>query len=552
MGRSIALAGGTGFIGRHVAARLVAAGHRVVAVARGVARSSSTDSETTEVELRRCDLSQASVAEIAAALAGCDALVNLVGIKREEPGGLSFEQAHVALPQRLAAAARAAGISRLIHVSVAGARAHPRSAYLDSKARGEQAVLAEGLALDDPSVTVLRPGVVYGRGDDLLRNLADGVRSAPIFPGPDGGRAELAPVAVEDVAEAVARCLEGEREAALRGAVIDVVGPARLSLRALVHEVAAAPSVARPCLVAPVPAALLRPAAALLERLSADPLLTPSQLVLLREGVVGDPEPARRLLDLETRPLSAAAIDAALADFRPRLPSLRLLPDPRASAELHAQVTRTTADFGPVPSSGRLLAFAAIAVAAMLLAPRWIPSVWTRMAALEVTLSILALLTLDLRWGALWRPKPARLAWGLGAALIMWAGALGVGAALAALAPALWSQAAALYDWADALPLAASAALLAVIVAGEELVWRGALGLALVPRLGPWGATLTSAALFTLAHLSSGPPLLALAAALAGGAWTALAIRSRSLIAPFSCHLIWDAALLWLTPMRGF
>jgi membrane protease YdiL (CAAX protease family) len=58
-----------------------------------------------------------------------------------------------------------------------------------------------------------------------------------------------------------------------------------------------------------------------------------------------------------------------------------------------------------------------------------------------------------------------------------------------------------------------------------------------------------SAAVFCIAHLTTGPPVLALAALLAGAAWTWLAIRTRSLIASFVAHLGWDVALLWLTPL---
>ncbi|MCA9699913.1 MAG: NAD(P)H-binding protein, partial [Myxococcales bacterium] len=136
MGRTVALAGGTGFIGRQVAARLRASGHAVVILARG---SRGPDASG---ELRRCDLVSADDDALAAAFAGCDALVNLVGIKRETPGQ-SFEQAHVDLPLRLAAAARRSGVGRMIHISVAGARNHARSVYLDSKARGEAALAAD-------------------------------------------------------------------------------------------------------------------------------------------------------------------------------------------------------------------------------------------------------------------------------------------------------------------------------------------------------------------------------------------------------------------------
>ncbi len=522
----IAVAGGTGFIGRCVVARLLAAGHRVVVLARG------SRAVAEEALLRRCDLAQGVDAGL---LAGCRVLINLVGIKRARPG-FGFEAAHVELPRALADAAEAAGLERMIHVSVAGAdRGAGKGAYLDSKQRGERALRERGGAL---AITIVRPGVVYGPGDDMLRNLADAIRAAPLFPAPRAGRAELAPICVEDVAEGLLRCVERPASA---GRSYDFVGPERLRLRELIARVGAAPSVARRCLVVPAPSFVQRPAAALVERVSADPLITAAQLRLLSEGVVGDPEPARRELGLEPRPLDAAAIDRALALFEPRLPSLRLVPDPRA--------TRALAELAGEGSARRSLGFGLVALILMLAGPWLIDLIWLRMAAIDLVLLLAALALLPLRWTALWRPTAARTLAGAGAGLVMWAGAFAVAGLLSIVAPTLWSGADELYAWADALALAPMLALLVLIVAGEEIIWRGALGLGLAARIGAWPAVLSSAALFCLAHASIGSPLLLLAATLAGGLWTALAIRTRSLWPPFVAHLVWDVTLLWLTPL---
>ncbi|PRQ01209.1 CPBP family glutamic-type intramembrane protease [Enhygromyxa salina] len=532
----IAVAGGTGFVGRHVVAQLLAAGHAVVVLARA---PHGLPSSIADARLRAVDLSRGVDPQL---LEGCEILINLVGIKRET-AGWSWERAHVELPEQLAEAARRAGLSRMIHVSVAGSdRAGAGAgAYLDSKARGDQRLRAR---TDGPAITILRPGVIYGRGDDLLRNLADSIRAAPVFPAPRGGRSSIQPIAVEDLADAVMRCVE---QPASSGRDYDLVGPERLELRELVDRVASCPVVARRCVVVPAPLVVQRAVARVLERASADPLITRSQLELLAAGVVGDPEPARTELGLQPDPLDRAAITHALAEFKPRLPSVRLVPDPAAALELRDLAGHRTERW-------RLAWFAALAVGGLLAGP-WLPgSVWTRMAGLEGVLSLLALTLLGLRWARLWRPSAAALGWGVGAGVVMWAGAFGVAAALARLAPELWSETTTLYAWSDQLTLAPPLALglLTLIVAGEEVVWRGALGVALAgrsDRMGPWSAVLLSSALFTIAHLSTGPPVLAIAAALAGGAWTWLAIRTRSLFAPFVAHLGWDAALLWLTPL---
>jgi NADH dehydrogenase len=537
----IAITGGSGFLGVHVAADLLAAGHRVVLVDRGTRALPATLAGVPTLERRRADLCADIDPEL---FAGCEVLVNLVGIKRER-GEQTFERVHVELVARLHAAAHAAGLAQLVHVSVAGAR-RARSPYLDSKARGEATLVASASAAS-PACTILRPGVIYGRGDDLLRNLADAIRAAPLFVAPrsSGVAPLIQPVAVEDVALAIRRCIE---QPASTTRTLDVVGPEALTLAQLIDRVAE--HVGRPCRTLALPAALMQPAAWLLERASADPLITRSQLGLLAAGVVGVREPLRRELGIEPRRLDARAIEAALVDHAPRLPSVRLVPDRAAMLALAQQ--------GATIPSGRLLAFTVCAVAGLLAGPQLIPDVagmgpWLRMPLLELVLASIALLGLPLAWRSTWRASLRGLGLGLGLALLLWLASLGVTAALAQLAPALWSGVDDLYGWAHALAPLVALPLLLVVVAGEEIVWRGALGLGLAAkaleheRVGL--ACVASGALFALAHLTTGNALLWLAALLAGCTWTAIAIRTRSLFVSFVCHLAWDVALLWLTPL---
>jgi nucleoside-diphosphate-sugar epimerase/membrane protease YdiL (CAAX protease family) len=523
--KTVVIAGGTGFIGQHVARRLAAAGHRVAVLGRRRGASLADG-----VELRSCDLAHAVDAS---QLQGVDVLINCVGIKRERAGELSWQRAHVELPVELAEAAATAGVARMIHVSVAGCEGATAEAgpYLHSKARGEQRLAGvEGVA-----ITILRPGVVVGRGDDMLRNLADGIRAAPVFPTPGGGRAIVQTIAVEDLAEAVLRCVER----AELGPAYDLVGPERVPLRESIGRVAAV--VGRRCVVVPAPMILMRPIAAVLERIGSDPLVTPSQLGLLARGVVGDPAAAKTDLGFEARALDEAVITDALVGFEPRLPSVRLVPDRVAERELD--------ELGGRRPGWMFAAFALLAVAALLIGPRLPLSIWLRMATLEVGLSVIAITALGLAWAKVLRPSAGLLAWGIAAGLVMWVGALGIAALLNARAPTLWRETASLYAWAGEHPLVWTVPLLILIVAGEELVWRGALGIGLAKRIGAWPAVAVSATVFCIAHLTTGPPVLALAALLAGAAWTWLAIRTRSLIASFVAHLGWDVALLWLTPL---
>jgi uncharacterized protein YbjT (DUF2867 family) len=243
----VAIAGGSGFVGRHVVRRLLALGHEPRVLARGRRTRCPEGQVPGDIsEIGGVDVHVDLTGEpgaLAAALRGCDAVVNLVGIKAAR--GQSFAAAHVDAVERLTAACAAAGVHRLVHVSVAGVRDDPRRPYLASKWRGERVVIASGLAW-----TIVRPGVIFGAGDDFVTNLAAMLRQAAVFPAPAGGRAPLQPVAVEDVAEAIVAALARPETV---GQIFDVVGPERLPLRAWVLRMAAALELRVWLLPAPAP-----------------------------------------------------------------------------------------------------------------------------------------------------------------------------------------------------------------------------------------------------------------------------------------------------------
>jgi uncharacterized protein YbjT (DUF2867 family) len=119
-------------------------------------------------------------ATLARLMAGQDAVISLVGILKGgegEPYGRAFARAHVELPRKIAAAARAAGVRRVLHVSALKAAADAPSGYLRSKADGEAALTATDLDL-----TIFRPSVIFGRGDAFLTLFARMAKIAPFFP----------------------------------------------------------------------------------------------------------------------------------------------------------------------------------------------------------------------------------------------------------------------------------------------------------------------------------------------------------------------------------
>src|SRR5882672_4509202 len=236
---SVLLVGGSGFIGRHVAAALTRRGLRVRVPTRRSERAKHLSLLPT-VELVQADVFAPGALERLAA--GCQAVINLAGVlhgrrgRRDERGpndyGPDFARLHVELPQAIVRACRAAGARRLLQVSALGASAEGPSEYLRSKGIGEQAVLAA----EDLEVTVFRPSVVFGPEDRFLNQFAQLARFLPVLfvPCP---QAAFSPVYVGDVAGAL---LAAATDTDTRGKRYELCGPRSYTLKQLVEYVCAA------------------------------------------------------------------------------------------------------------------------------------------------------------------------------------------------------------------------------------------------------------------------------------------------------------------------
>jgi NADH dehydrogenase len=222
-GRIVVL-GGSGFIGRHIVARLVETGYAVVVPTRR--RESAKELwPLPTVDVRDANVHDRAV--LARLLDGADAVVNLVGILHER-GEQTFERAHVALPASIVAACRSTGVRRIVHMSALGASRDAPRRYLRSKAEGEALVVASGL-----DTTVFAPSVVFGRGDSFLTMLAGLLRLLPVvvLAAPD---ARFQPVWVGDVAHCFAHALDDPRTIGHR---YELGGPRTYTLRQLVEWV---------------------------------------------------------------------------------------------------------------------------------------------------------------------------------------------------------------------------------------------------------------------------------------------------------------------------
>jgi NADH dehydrogenase len=259
--KNILLIGGSGFLGSALANRLTRLACPDARCAEGQRRPGADFFLTVPTRHRErakalivlptVDVIQADVhdpATLVRLMAGQDAVINLVGILHDgegEPYGPGFARAHVDLPRKIAAAAKVAGVRRMLHVSALKAAADAPSGYLRSKAAGEAALQEAGLEL-----TIFRPSVMFGAGDSFLTLFARLARIMPFFPLACAS-ARFQPVWVGDVAATLAESL---LRPDCSGRTFELCGPRCYTLAELVRY--AATTAGHPRRVLPLPASL--------------------------------------------------------------------------------------------------------------------------------------------------------------------------------------------------------------------------------------------------------------------------------------------------------
>ena len=300
--------GGSGFVGRHVVRALGRRGYRIrVAVRRpDLANFLQPLGRVGQIHAVQANLRNAPSVEAAARDA--HVLVNLVGVLKEA-GRQRFDTVHAFGAEQVALAASNHGAG-LVHVSAIGADEQSASHYARSKAAGERLALAA-----QPQAVVMRPSIVFGPEDDFFNRFAALARMSPMLPLIGGGATRFQPVFVGDVAEAIARAVDGNARA---GTIYELGGPEIRTFKQLMQYVLA--TIERRRLLLPLPffAAKLK---ALLLQYAPPPLtLTGDQVELLRtDNVVSDAAKAngRTLAGLGVEPeLIEAIVPAYLWRFR--------------------------------------------------------------------------------------------------------------------------------------------------------------------------------------------------------------------------------------------
>lgn len=288
----VAITGGTGFVGRNLAARLEDA----------VVISRSSGVEITDVDA------------LTAAFEGCDAVAHCAGINREI-GEQTFRRVHVDGTRAVVEAARRAGVQRIVLVSFLRARPDCGSGYHESKWAAEEIVRASGIPH-----TILKSGMIYGPGDHMVDHVTRAVRTLPFFWTVGYRERTARPVPIDDAVDVLVAALEGR----IPDPTIAVMGADEVTLGEAIRRITRVAG-RRPAFV-PVPTWMVRALAQVTEWTMVVPLVAKAQARMLAEGV-SEAAPYAPEAPVGIRPSRSfddARIRAALPEGRFTLADLRI------------------------------------------------------------------------------------------------------------------------------------------------------------------------------------------------------------------------------------
>ena len=266
--RPVVVTGASGLVGTHLCRQLAEAGFKVRGIVRN-AEKAALRLGHLRIEIRVADIRDAE--SVRSALVDAGALVHLAAIAIERQGE-SYEATNTDATSILLDAARAARIERIVHMSQNGASSTSPYRFLKSKGVAEDTVTSSSM-----NWTVLKPSVIFGPEDEFVNVLARMVRLSPlVFPLPGGGVARFQPIAVDDVARAIIKCLENSSAV---HKTYSIGGPIPLTLRQMTERILVAMNTRRKLISVPVKA--LRPLITAAERMLPRPPVTTSLLDLL-------------------------------------------------------------------------------------------------------------------------------------------------------------------------------------------------------------------------------------------------------------------------------
>lgn len=279
--RTIAVAGGSGFIGRAIVRSLGAdSSIRIRVLSRHPEKARNALWES-HAEFVAADVTVPS--SVCAAIAGADTIIDTVqfdGYPVEKPRrGLTFDRIDLGAVRALLTAAVATNTRQFIYISGAAADEASRHPAFRAKGLAERAIRESGL-----TYTIFRPSLVYGPGDAVISNFARLLRIAPIFAVPGTGKQRLQPVHVDDLAACVAMAVSGRG----RNGIYDVGGPDLMTFDEMTEAIMTA--IGRRRRIVHIPERMLRAMGAIAERLPG-PLFSRDAAAFVIADNVCDPAP---------------------------------------------------------------------------------------------------------------------------------------------------------------------------------------------------------------------------------------------------------------------
>jgi uncharacterized protein YbjT (DUF2867 family) len=272
----VLVTGGTGAVGAGTVTALLRRGHNVRLVSRHADRDARRWPDG--VEAWPGDIADSD--SIRGSADGCDAVLHLVAVVNEAPPEATFDRVNVRGTRHVVREAGRAGVQKLVFVSSLGCE-RGSSAYHQSKRAGEKIVRDF-----DGDWVIVRPGNVYGPGDEQISLLLKMIRTLPAIPVLGGGDDRFQPIWHEDLAEALVRALERDD---LARQTLDIAGPEITTQTELIERLSTITS-RRPLRV-PLPDFLAKLGMRALGVVGIDVPFSDGQLAMLREGnVIADPE----------------------------------------------------------------------------------------------------------------------------------------------------------------------------------------------------------------------------------------------------------------------
>ncbi|MBC2886221.1 complex I NDUFA9 subunit family protein [Ochrobactrum sp. CM-21-5] len=294
--------GGSGFVGRAVVAALTKRGYRVrVAVRKPeIAYYMAPLGNVGQIQMAQANVRHRGSVE--RAVMGSDHVVNLVGILAES-GRQRFNTVQVLGAKNIAEAAKAAGIP-MTHLSSLAADVNSPSAYARTKGQGENAVRSVL-----PDTVILRPSIIFGHEDRFFNRFANMARFSPVMPVIGGGETRLQPVYVGDVAEAVARAVDGKL---IPGSTYELGGPDIQPFRNWMKDMLGV--IGRKRLIVSMPWWVARVQALILGLLP-NPMLTTDQVTLLKFDNVVSEQAVKEGRTLQGMGITPETVDAILPAY---------------------------------------------------------------------------------------------------------------------------------------------------------------------------------------------------------------------------------------------